>query len=436
MPRQTEDQPITTRAARERLAARAEPYWRSLDAGAAIGYRKARKGGTWIARVLLDGKYREGSLGRTDDELKPEGVTVLDYRQAEAKARVWVSAQHHKTAGLDPERDSRAPYTVADAVRDYLADYKRRGGKGLAQTQVAVDAHILPALGAVRLDRLTRQRLVKWRDALADAAPRLRTAKSATAPNVREVDPADPDALRRRRASANRVLTILKAALNHAHQDGRGGSKDTWAAVKPFRDADSAKMRFLTDAEATRLVNACPADLRAIVVGALLTGMRYGEISHLRAENFNPDAGTITIATSKSGKPRHIVLTDEGQAFMAQVVAGKPAEALAFTREGGGAWAKSYQFRPLREACAAAKIAPVISFHILRHSYASRLAMRGTPMPVIAAQLGHEGTRMTERHYAHLTPSYVAETVRNLFGTTGFVPGSNVAAIPLRQTGT
>ena len=44
MPRQTEDQPITTRAARERLAARAEPYWRSLDAGAAIGYRKARKG--------------------------------------------------------------------------------------------------------------------------------------------------------------------------------------------------------------------------------------------------------------------------------------------------------------------------------------------------------------------------------------------------------
>jgi hypothetical protein len=77
MPRQTEDQPITTRAARERLTARAEPYWRALDAGAAIGYRKARKGGTWIARVMLDGKYREGALGRADDELKPEGVTVL-----------------------------------------------------------------------------------------------------------------------------------------------------------------------------------------------------------------------------------------------------------------------------------------------------------------------------------------------------------------------
>ena len=176
------------------------------------------------------------------------------------------------------------------------------------------------------------------------------------------------------------------------------------------------------------MVNACPADLRAIVVGALLTGMRYGEISHLRAENFNPDAGTITIATSKSGKPRHIVLTDEGQAFMAQVVAGKPAEALAFTREGGGAWAKSYQFRPLREACAAAKIAPVISFHILRHSYASRLAMRGTPMPVIAAQLGHEGTRMTERHYAHLAPSHVATVIRATMPKMNIFEQKNVTA--------
>jgi integrase len=432
MPRQTKDQPITTRAARERLAARAEPYWRALDAGVALGYRKARNGGTWIARVMLDGKYREGALGRADDALKPEGVTVLDYRQAEAKGRAWASAQHHKAAGLDPEHDTRAPYTIADAIRDYLADYKRRGGKGLAQTQFAVDAHILPSLGPVRADRLSRQRLAAWRDALADAPPRLRSAGGAAGQNVRELDGADPDVLRRRRASTNRVLTILKAALNHAHQSGHVGSKEAWAAVKPFREADAPTIRFLTDAEATRLVNACPADLRRIVVGALLTGMRYGEIARLRVSDFNSDAGTVTVATSKSGTPRHVVLTDEGRAFFGQVTASKPAGALAFTREDGGAWAKSYQFRPLREACAAARIAPAVSFHILRHTYASRLAVRGTPMPVIAAQLGHEGTRMTERHYAHLTPSYVAQTVRSLFGATGFVPASNVIVVDAR----
>ena len=50
-------------------------------------------------------------------------------------------------------------------------------------------------------------------------------------------------------------------------------------------------------------------------------------------------------------------------------------------------------------------------------------------MPVIAAQLGHSGTRMTERHYAHLGPSYVAETVRALFGDLGVAnPASNVLA--------
>jgi hypothetical protein len=62
--------------------------------------------------------------------------------------------------------------------------------------------------------------------------------------------------------------------------------------------------------------------------------------------------------------------------------------------------------------------------------------MLGAPLPVIAAQLGHEGTRMTERHYAHLAPSYVADTVRSLFGRMGIVPASNVQAFTPRATGT
>jgi integrase len=94
------------------------------------------------------------------------------------------------------------------------------------------------------------------------------------------------------------------------------------------------------------------------------------------------------------------------------------------------AWSKSDQFRLIRAACIAAKIIPAIAFHELRHTYGSRLAMRGVPMGVIAAQLGHVDTRMTERHYAHLSPSYVAETVRRPFGTLGIV--SETAAVALR----
>jgi integrase len=160
--------------------------------------------------------------------------------------------------------------------------------------------------------------------------------------------------------------------------------------------------------------------------------MRYGEIASLRVGAFNPETGTLSVVTSKSGHSRHIVLTDEGRAFFADATAGKPTDALVFNRTDGGAWGKSHQHRPIQDACQAARIEPAISFHILRHTYASRLAMSGTPMPVIAAQLGHAGTRMTERHYAHLGPSYVAETVRALFAATGFSRRSNVT--PMRTS--
>jgi integrase len=127
------------------------------------------------------------------------------------------------------------------------------------------------------------------------------------------------------------------------------------------------------------------------------------------------------------------------------MVAGKTGVARLFERDGvvrqatreapaetaRVMWGKSDQSRFMREACAVAKIMPAVSFHDLRHSYASRLATRGVPMGVIAAQLGHSDTRMTEKHYAHLSPSYVAETVRQSFGRLGIV--SEMAVTALRR---
>jgi integrase len=69
----------------------------------------------------------------------------------------------------------------------------------------------------------------------------------------------------------------------------------------------------------------------------------------------------------------------------------------------------------MREACARAGIVPAVGFHVLRHTHASILAMQAVPMAVIARQLGHSDTRMTERHCAHLAPNYVAYTIRASF---------------------
>ena len=180
-------------------------------------------------------------------------------------------------------------------------------------------------------------------------------------------------------------------------------------------------------------MNACDGAFRNIVKGALVTGCRYGELTRMRAAEFNAEAGTITVRESKSGKPRHVVLTDEGRTLFDRLTAGRARDAHIFVRTDGNPWAASHQQRPLSDACQRAGISPAITFHILRHSHGSALAMHGVPMGVIAAQLGHADTRMTEKHYAHLAPSYVADTIRAQFPTLGIVGDTAVTSISRRR---
>jgi integrase len=319
MARRTEDVTITTPASRGQLPPRPDPYWREIEPGLALGYRRSAGIGTWVARVRIEGRYRETRLGTADDAPKAgmpkraaDGITALDFRQAQNRATEWAARQRRVAAGLEPEAVPVPPYTVAEAIEAHLADMAARGAKTVKETRDKARAHILPTLGAITLGRLTRERVRDWHRAIAEAPPRGRGGPRA-------IDPHDPEAQRRRRATANRVLAVLKAALNHARAEGRyTGSPDAWAMVKPYRAADAPTIRYLTDEETLRLVNACPPDFRLIVAAALLTGMRYGEIAAMRAGDFDPQNGLVTVPRSKSGKARHIVLTDEGRDFFAR----------------------------------------------------------------------------------------------------------------------
>ena len=164
---------------------------------------------------------------------------------------------------------------------------------------------------------------------------RLRTKKDAKKPNFRELDKSDHEAIRRRRASANRTLTVLKAALNRAWREGKIPSDEAWRRVEPFEEVDAARVRYLTVAEAKRLLNACDPDFRRLAQAALVTGARYGELTALRASDFNPDSGTIHVRTSKSGKGRHIVLNDEGVALFKSLAAGKSGDAVLLSKADG-----------------------------------------------------------------------------------------------------
>jgi integrase len=162
---------------------------------------------------------------------------------------------------------------------------------------------------------------------------------------------------------------------------------------------------------------------------ALLTGCRYSELANLRVSDYNPDAGTIQVRITKTGKPRHVILTEDGQRYVEGVTAGRDPEDLMLKKANGKPWARSHQARPLREACKRAKIKPSANFHALRHTYASHALMGGVPLQVIAENLGHSDTRMVEKHYGHLAPSYRAERIRAGTPTLGVVEQTKVASL-------
>ncbi|HIC79453.1 MAG TPA: site-specific integrase [Kiloniellaceae bacterium] len=397
---------IDSRSARARLSSRREPYWTVMAEGRALGYRKGKKGGTWIARWRDPvGKQHYQTLGAADDALDADGESILTCAQAQARARPWFDDQAtaHSAGWVH-----KGPYTVKTALEDYHAWMESEGKRTVADSRTRAASLILPSLGKLEVTKLTTAQIRDWRDGLAEAPARLRTSQGEDQ-RFRET-PTDEDTLRRRRSTANRTLTILKAALNHAFNEGRVPSDLAWRRVKPFKGVDGVRVRYLTVAEGRRLVNASAPEFRPIVRAALLTGCRYGELAALNAGDFNPDSGTLHIRQSKNGHGRHIVLTDEGAELFEGLSAGRAADAPMLPRKDGKRWGKSHQARPLKEACQRAKVD--ISFHELRHTYASLAIMKGLELLPLARNLGHGDTRMVEKHYGHLTESYVAKRIR------------------------
>jgi integrase len=422
MARRVHDKTLDSREARRRLKIRGKPYYRAIERGLHLGYRRLGDGqsGTWVARHYVgDQQYEISRIGTADDNTDADGVVVLDFWQAvEAARKAMVDRAHGARGG-------HGNITVGQAMDDYLAflDGNRKSGVDARYRDRAL---IRPALGDLEVAKLTADDLRKWMDRLARTPARLRT-REGLRQKYAKLETAD--AKRSRKVTANRTLTVLKAALNRAWKDGKVASNTAWARVEKFQDVDVARIRYLSIAEAKRLINACDPDFRLLVQAALETGCRLGELVALQVHDFNPDSGTIAIKTSKSGEPRHVVLTEEGSAFFRQLCAGRPGGAVMLVRADGKPWARSEQGPLMAAACDRAKITPAINFHGLRHTWASLAVMAGVPLMVVAENLGHRDTRMVEMHYAHLAKSYVAEAVRAGAPRFGFKPDKVITPI-------
>jgi integrase len=416
MARTLRDSKLDTREARSRLKVRGRPYWRLIEGGLHLGYRRlGARPGTWCVRRYVGSQSYtvEAIKGAVaDDNSDPDGAGVLSFAQAQK-------------AALAHKPQAAGPLTVRECVGAYLGHLEGRGGTPDAITRA--EAFIFPQLGDVKVEAISTEQLRAWHKGLAKLPRRVRTG----AGKRQQYAPPDhsEEGQRRRKVSANRVLTILKSALGFAFREGHVASDIEWRRVKPFEGVNAARIRYLTIAEARRLINACSGAFRRLVQGALATGMRYGELGQVKVGDFNPENGSLLVHRSKSGKPRHVVLNSEGVALFTSWCAGRPGDALIFLTDAGRPWTPSLQDPLMRAACQHADILGA-SFHTLRHTYASLSIMAGVPLLVVARNLGHVDTRMCELHYGHLAPSFETEAIRAGAPAFGFEPDPVVT--PLR----
>ena len=422
MARRVLDKSLDSRDARRRLKIRGKPYYRVIERGLHLGYRRLGDGqaGTWVARFYVgEQSYEVQKIGIADDVSDADGVAVLDFWQAQDKARRAMVERAHRALG------KHGPITIGDVMDEYLA-YLDGHKKSGSDARYRDSALIRPVLGDIEVNKLTADHLREWMMQMARTPARLRT-REGLKQQYASLD--STDAKRRRKASANRTLAILKAALNHAWREGKVPSNAAWSRVRPFENVNTARIRYLTIAEAKRLINACDPDFRLLVQAALETGARLGELVALEVHDFNPDTGTLAIRTSKSGRSRHAVLTEEGAEFFAQVCAGRPGHATMFVKADGEPWGRGHQGPLMAAACKRTKITPPIGFHGLRHTWASLAVMAGMPLMVVAKNLGHRDTRMVEMHYGHMAPNYVADAVRASAPRFGFKPDTKIARV-------
>ncbi len=149
----------------------------------------------------------EEALGAADDKLPADGVTIFSYEQARKRASEWLPTALQKSMGVVPRRRN---YTVLDACNDYLNALE--GRKPTYIPRKIINAVITPALGTVAVEKLIRARIEQWLKQIAET-PRRKPRNGLKAD--------DAEALRRRKDSANRYLTILRAALTRALADGK-----------------------------------------------------------------------------------------------------------------------------------------------------------------------------------------------------------------------
>ena len=165
--------------------------------------------------------------------------------------------------------------------------------------------------------------------------------------------------------------------------------------------------------EEARLLDACPSWLRELVVFALHSGMRLGEILSLTWTGVDLFRRTVTVFESKNGERRTVPLNQTLMALLTEKAKVRHMKtALVFPSRAGTRLDPNHLRRALRPAMAKAGIVNC-HFHDLRHTFATRLVQSGVDLYKVQRLLGHKSPMMTQR-YAHHYPESLRDGVEIL----------------------
>ncbi len=389
------------------LPPRSAPYWMTLGRGRALGLSICGETGRplkWFARLRLrdGGKYRKTRLG---------SYGFLSLADAEWLARRWFDKQ---AAFAVPEKRS-APafllldvpaggnvYTVAHALNDYLCRHAPSGSTSRNEYNIA--SRVARHLGAIPLRELRAADIERW----------LSTALAEPAQAKRSEDLQPLERVRRRKATLNRQLGLLRAALTLAFVNRRIDSDAEWRRVGYYRNAQAPAPRAIAPEAIELLRNNAPPDLRRLIDAALHTGCRFAELSSLRCRDLVASTRKLDVPPAKRSPGRTVVLSDAGWRFLETLRTGRAEGDWLVRRADGRKWTRTTMWGQLYAATQRDDRTRGINFHMLRHTYATRIRDAGMPLQLIARQLGHKWLRTTEHYYVGIDREIADEVIRKV----------------------
>jgi integrase/recombinase XerD len=299
-------------------------------------------------------------------------------------------------------------YTVGAALTDYL-EWSRIARSELSHYNniVLINFHLSGPLLAVPLEDFNARHLQEIAQRILAGHPARARTRTAN------IDPS-AEMVRRSKRRFNAIITILRMAFRHAWDSGRISSDRPLRCLHRIAVPPAARTLFLNRDECRRLIGNCTPALARLVLAALYTGCRVGELANLRVGDVGREVYGLHVATFKLAPARFVFLPDEAMAFFLSCCEGKEKDDRILLSDKGKVWARQYP-NLFRRAVRQSGLPAEFAFHGLRHTYASDLVRNGVALSLVARQLGHADTRSVAATYGHLAEQYREEQIRGRF---------------------